>query len=87
MCDESLAAKITICSVVTFIFSLASIYWLWFSAFNKSCLDDFSQFLFVWSGFIPLPVCAIYLHYECKKYLSSLHQQIEELKQECMASH
>lgn len=86
ICDENLSKRITVCSIITFMFSLTSLYWMWFAAFNKSCLDTPSTLLYVWSGFIPLPLCAAYLYFHCSKSLVDIHKQMEELKSRCIGS-
>lgn len=66
-------------AVFTFMFSLNSLYWLFYSPFDDTCVNAFSLTLSVAVNFLPLPAAIFALNYRCKKRLSEINGSIEEL--------
>lgn len=66
-------------AIFTFMFSLNSLYWLFYSPFNNNCVNSFSLLFSVTINFLPLPIAIFALNYRCRKRLSEIDGNIESL--------
>lgn len=83
-CDRELDEKINLCSIVTFIFSIASLGWITLGIYNPACLSGWMVFVSVWLNFLPLPISIGYLWLKSKSLIKDINHDIEELMQELM---
>jgi len=83
-CDRELNEKINLCSVVTFVFSLASLGWLAAGIYNPQCLDGWMVFVSVWLNFLPLPLSIIYLAMQSATLFREVEKNLDALMKELM---
>jgi hypothetical protein len=82
--DKELDEKINLCSVVTFMFALASLGWLTLGIYNSQCLTGWAVFASVWLNFLPLPASVGFLWWKSRSLFSELNQDIDQLMRELM---
>lgn len=83
-CDRELEEKINICSVITFMFSIASLFWLFLGVYNPQCLEGWMVFSSVWLNFLPLPASVGYLWWRSGKLVQEIIHDLDELMEELM---
>lgn len=83
-CDKELDRKISLCSVITFMFSLASLGWITLGIYDSQCLKGWMVFVSVWLNFLPLPLSIGYLWWKSKTLVDDINRDIDELMKELM---
>lgn len=83
-CDKELTEKINLCSVITFMFALASLGWLVIGVYNPACLTGPLTFFAVWLNFLPLPISIGYLFWRSNAYFREVNQDLDALMEELM---
>lgn len=83
-CDKDLSEKIDICSLITFMFALASLGWLIAGVYNPECLTGAMVFVSVWLNFLPLPISIAYLFWQSRTHFQEVNRELDALMQELM---
>ncbi|GEM_PF-4658536 len=83
-CDKELDEKITLCSVITFVFSVASLMWIFLGVYNPQCLEGWMVFAAVWLNFLPLPLSIGYLWWKSQVLVNDIRKDLNELMDKLM---
>ncbi len=82
--DRELDEKINLCSVLTFMFSLASLAWIALGIYNPQCLEGWMVFVAVWLNFFPLPLSIAYLWHRSRSLVDAINRDIDDLMKKLM---
>lgn len=77
--DADLQREVGYCGLVTFFFSLNSLYWLFYSPFDPTCINIFTLTVSVLINFVPVPATLLYLNIRCNTKLSELKVEIAKI--------
>lgn len=83
-CDSDLREKINICSVITFIFAIASLGWLFIGVYNPECLTSGMVFFSVGLNFLPLPISISYLFWQSNAHFKAIDRDLDALMKDLM---
>ncbi|ESX88273.1 hypothetical protein [Mesorhizobium sp. LNJC403B00] len=83
-CDKELGEKIKYLSVVTFLFSLASLFWMFIGIYDRACLSPLMIFFSVGLTFIPLPASLFYLASISQTRFRSINTDLDQLMKDIM---
>ena len=83
-CDKELGQKINLCSVITFMFSLASLGWIALGIYDPQCLEGWMVFVSVWLNFLPLPLSIAYLWWKSRILVEDINRDIDDLMKKLM---
>ncbi|RVP20767.1 hypothetical protein [Sinorhizobium meliloti] len=83
-CDKDLSEKINVCAVVTFLFAVASLGWIWLGIYNPRCLSGWMAFSSVGISFLPLPISIIYLAWKSRAGFDEVSKLLDRLMEDLM---
>lgn len=82
--DKKLNEEINICSVIAFLFAIASLLWIYIGIYNPSCLSSWMVFIAVWLNFIPLPVSVGFLWFRSRELITNIKCDLDDLMEHIM---
>lgn len=83
-CDKELSEKINLCSIVTFIFSLASLGWIILGVYNPQCLTGLMVGFSVFLNFLPLPLSIGFLAWKSQILFREIKADLDALMVDLM---